>query len=106
LIAYVSRLSGIRDLEQWIEVGVPVGCSVDYTLLQGKTGPKAGHLVVLIGFTETGDPVFNDPGWSKQVRQTYKRADFERAWVSSNRTVYLVYPKVMKTPAGGGAWLH
>lgn len=104
--AYVSRFSGLSDLERWIAAGLPVGCSVDYTLLQGKTGPKAGHLVVLIGFTAEGDPVFNDPGWSKLVRQTYKRADFERAWASSNRTVYLVYPTGTRTPPGPGAWLR
>ncbi|MFI5387618.1 MAG: C39 family peptidase [Fimbriimonadales bacterium] len=103
--AYVSRFSGISDLERWIVQGIPVACSVDYTLLQGKTGPKAGHFVVLIGFTAQGDPMFNDPGWSKQVRQTYKRADFEKAWASSNRTVYLVYPAGKLTPPGPGAWL-
>jgi hypothetical protein len=105
-VAYVSRFAGISDLERWVEAGIPVGCSVDYTLLQGKTGPKAGHLVVLLGFTADGDPVFNDPGWSKLVRQTYKRADFERAWASSHRTVYLVYPSGVPTPRGPGAWLH
>jgi hypothetical protein len=103
--AYVSRLSGISDLEKWIVAGIPVACSVDYTLLQGKTGPKSGHLVVLLGFTAEGDPIFNDPGWSKEVRQTYKRSDFEKAWASSNRTVYLLYPAGTKTPAGPGAWL-
>lgn len=105
-VAYVSRFSGLSDLEKWILAGIPVACSVDYTLLQGKTGPKSGHLVVLIGFTGDGDPIFNDPGWSKEVRQTYKRADFERAWTSSNRTVYLVYPEGTKTPSDPGAWLH
>lgn len=103
--AYISRFRGISDLEHWIEAGIPVGCSVDYTLLQGKAGPKAGHLVVLIGFTPEGDPVFNDPGWSKEVRQTYKRADFERAWASSCRTVYLVYPGGTPVPAVPGPWI-
>jgi hypothetical protein len=104
--AYVSRLSGLSDLEKWILAGIPVACSVDYTLLQGKTGPKSGHLVVLLGFTSDGDPIFNDPGWSKEVRQTYKRSDFEKAWGSSNRTVYLVYPHGTRTPTGPGAWLR
>jgi hypothetical protein len=105
-VAYVSRLSGISDLENWILAGIPIACSVDYTLLQGKTGPKSGHLVVLLGFTADGDPIFNDPGWSKEIRQIYKRSDFGRAWASSKRTVYFVYPKGTKTPDGPGAWLR
>ncbi len=106
LTAYVSRFSGLSDLERWIAAGIPVACSVDLTLLEGKSGAKAGHLVVLLGFTADGDPVFNDPAWSKQVRHTYKRSDFEKAWASSNRTVYLVYPAGAKTPSGDGAWIR
>jgi len=106
LVAYVSRFSGISDLERWIAQGSPVACSVDYTIVQGKTGPKAGHLMLLIGFTADGDPVFNDPGWSTQVRQTYKRADFDKAWASSDRTVYLVYPAGTSAPPGPGPWLR
>lgn len=105
LTAYVSRFRGLSDLERWIAAGVPVACSVDYTILQGKTGPKAGHLVVLIGFTERGDPIFNDPGWTRDVRQVYHRADFARAWASSLRTVYLVYPPEHPTPSDSGPWL-
>lgn len=104
-VSYVSRFRGISDLERWIAAGVPVACSVDYTLLQGKTGPKAGHLVVLIGFTDQGDPIFNDPGWSQDVRQVYRRSAFDRAWASSLRTVYLVYPRGYRTPPGAGPWL-
>lgn len=105
LTAYVSRFRGVSDLERWIAAGIPVACSVDYTLLQGKTGPKSGHLVVLIGFTNEGEPVFNDPGWSREVRQIYRRGDFERAWAASNRTVYLVYPAGTKTPPIPGPWI-
>ncbi|HTQ10511.1 MAG TPA: C39 family peptidase [Fimbriimonadaceae bacterium] len=106
LVGYLSRFSGISDLERWIAEAIPVGCSVDYTIVQGKTGPKAGHLMLLIGFTADGDPVFNDPGWSTQVRQTYRRGDFERAWASSGRTVYLVYPVGWRVPTVPGPWLH
>lgn len=90
--AVVARLPGIRDLEDLIEQGFPVICSVKYTLLQGKApGTEDGHLVVLVGFTETGDPVFNDPG-RNVVRRIYRREDFEKAWRVSQRTVYLIWP--------------
>lgn len=91
--AYVARFRGIESLERWIEAGIPIAVSVSYDLLKGRgqKGRNDGHIVVLVGFTEDGDPVFNDPG-RNVVRLTYKRADFEAAWGSSANTVYVVYP--------------
>ena len=105
--AYVTRISSIGDLEGWIAAGIPVICSVSYHLLEGKpaNGPD-GHLVVLVGFTASGDPVFNDPGRSEAVRQVCKRADFLAAWGNSRHTVYLVYPEGSAVPASRfGQWL-
>lgn len=100
LRAYVSRLASMDDLAAWLEKKVPVACSVAFSILNGKPlDPKeAGHLVVLVGFTAEGDPVFNDPARRAEVRRTYKRADFEAAWKHSKRTVYLVYPENWPTP--------
>ena len=97
--AFVARLWHIGHLEQLVGSGFPVACSVSYDLLKGKgaKGVNDGHLVVIVGFTPDGDPVFNDPG-RKEVRQTYKRADFEAAWASSGRTVYVVHPALMSLP--------
>ncbi|MFQ3588247.1 MAG: C39 family peptidase [Fimbriimonadaceae bacterium] len=90
---YVARFRSVSSLERWIEAGVPLAVSVSYDLLKGRgqRGRNDGHIVVLVGFTEDGDPVFNDPG-RNIVRLTYKRADFEAAWASSANTVYVVYP--------------
>lgn len=104
--AYVARLWNLRQAEEWINAKVPVVCSVSYSLLKGKDKkePNDGHLVVLVGFTESGDPVFNDPG-RNVVRMTYDRQAFERAWVSSGRTCYLIYPKTWTVPENSqGAW--
>ena len=105
LTGAVTRLRGIADAERFILRGIPVVCSVRYALLKGQ--PKAergdGHLVVLVGFTPEGDPIFNDPG-RNIVRLTYKRDDFRRAWEGSGRTVYLVYPRYWATPAENGPW--
>jgi len=105
--AYVSRFRDLRDLEDWIAQGVPVACSVSYGMLKGKDkrDPDDGHLVLLVGFTSTGDPVFNDPG-RNVVRMTYHRADLERAWKVSRNTVYLIYPEGWKVPSGDGPWDH
>ena len=105
--AYVSRFRDVRDLEDWLDHGVPVACSVAYGLLKGKPqrDPDDGHLVLLVGFTKDGDLIFNDPG-RNIVRMTYKRADFERAWAISHRTVYLIHPVGWKVPGGDGPWDH
>ncbi len=101
LEGYVSRFNSLRDLEIWIEAGFPVVCSVSFDLVRGKAKSKedSGHLIVLVGFTDQGDPVFNDPARKTQVRYTYPRADFERGWTDSGRTVYLMCQEGAKTPA-------
>jgi hypothetical protein len=90
--AYVTRLSDISELEDWIAKGLPVGLSVDYDRLRDKGPGPNGHLVVLIGFTQDGDAIINDPGTSKHVRKTFSRKNLINAWACSHNTVYLVYP--------------
>jgi hypothetical protein len=105
---YVARFTSIADLERWTEVGVPVVCSVSLNLLRGMP-PKGdtGHLVILVGFTADGDPIFNDPAKRDEVRRIFRRADFERAWLNSRRTVYLIHPENVRIPKGGnGLWLE
>ena len=99
--AYVSRFGSIREIEDWIAARIPVVTSVSSALLKGRPKKESndGHLVVVVGFTREGDPVFNDPGRSLEIRQTYKREHFEAAWKSSGNTVYLIYPESMKPPA-------
>jgi hypothetical protein len=105
--AYVTRMTGIEDAERWIAKGLPVICSVAYSITQGKplSPTEAGHLMVLVGFTADGDPVFNDPAHKAQVRKTFKRADFEKGWAYSRNTVYLVYPIGTAVPEDpNGVW--
>lgn len=96
---YVARLGSVREIEEWIAADVPIVTSVSYAMLKGKPekAPNDGHLVIVVGFDKEGNPVFNDPGRS-DVRQTYKREDFERAWASSGNTVYIVHPIKQETP--------
>ncbi len=102
--AYVSRFSGISELEDWIVAGLPVIISAPYNLLApDRNATGNGHLVVCIGFTENGDVVINDPATNLQkgqhVRHIYKRSDVERAWSTSHHTVYLVYAEGTPLPA-------
>ena len=106
--SYVSRFGSIADLERWIIADLPVVCSVSFDLIRGLplSPTESGHLVVLVGFTPEGDPVFNDPARKDQVRFVYKRADFEKGWLYSKRTVYVVHPIGAKVPKpSNGLWL-
>ena len=98
LRAYVSRLSDVSELEDWIGRGIPVGLSLDYDRLRAKGPGPNGHLVVCVGFTKEGDPVINDPGTSQHVRKVFPRTNLINAWACSHNTVYLVYPEGTSLP--------
>jgi hypothetical protein len=98
LRAYVARFSDVSEIEDWIAAGIPVGLSVCYNRLRGKAGGPSGHLVVCVGFTETGDVVINDPGTRQNVRKTFPRTNLVNAWAYSHNTVYLVYPETAAVP--------
>lgn len=101
--AYVTRFDSIRQLEQMIARGIPVIVSVDYNRLnRRKTEVPMGHLMVVRGFTRSGNVIFNDP-WARldkgqKVRKIFKREDFEKSWLGnkgSHGTVYLITPEEM-----------
>jgi len=108
--AYVARLDDLREIEDWVAAGIPVIASVSCDLLNGSpTDQGNGHLIVVVGFTKTGEVVVNDP-WpnakkENSIRKTFSRENFTRAWASSHRTVYLVHPLSVKPPANSfGHW--
>jgi len=96
--AYTVRLSDVRELEDWIARGIPVGLSVCYNRLRGKSGEPSGHLIVCVGFTKNGDVIVNDPGTKENVKKTFPRADLMDAWAYKNNAAYLIYPKNVKLP--------
>src|SRR5262249_41412714 len=82
---YVTRLSDIRELEDWVAAGIPPIVSVSYDLLLGtKRENDPGHLMVCDGFTKDGDIVLNDPAHHPErgevARRVFPRANFLRAW--------------------------
>ena len=98
LRAYVTRLTDLAELEDWLAEGLPVGLSVCLNRLRGRQGPPSGHLVVCVGFTREGDPVINDPGTRQSVRKVVPRKNVISAWACSKNTVYLIYPENTKPP--------
>jgi hypothetical protein len=103
---YVSRLTDVSELEDWIAAGIPIATSVSYNRLKGKGIAGSGHLIVCVGFADDGDIIVNDPGTHlSNVRRTFSRAIFREAWADSGNTVYIVYPEnVAIPPARFGHW--
>lgn len=108
--AYVTRLEDISELEDWIAAGIPVIISVSSYLASDRTsGPDSGHLIVCVGFTDTGDVVVNDPGVSVRrnvrARRVFAREKVISAWKKSKFAVYLIYPETARIPANRlGHW--
>lgn len=99
--ACVARLNSLREVEEWIAAGSPVITSVDANQLHtpARTGGPSGHLVVVRGFTASGDVELLDPGVAhERAARVIPRDTFDRAWSHSGRTAYLLWPA-----KGGGA---
>lgn len=107
--AFVTRFADVREIEDWIAAGVPVAASVSFDLLNGKPKDQGnGHLIVVVGFTETGDIVVNDP-WpaprkENSIRKVFPRENLIRAWRRSRHAVYLIYPE--RHPVPENRWGH
>jgi hypothetical protein len=108
--SYVTRLDDLSEVEDWIAAGIPVILSARWDwLLPGRPPDNDGHLIVCIGFTETGDVVINDPATrlekQESVRRIYKRDDVIHSWTKSHNAVYLIYPESAQIPANRfGQW--
>jgi hypothetical protein len=55
--------------------------------LDGAGYGTAGHIMVIVGFTEDGDVIANDPASSSndEVRNVYKRDQFANIWLRTKR---------------------
>ncbi|MDP3893179.1 C39 family peptidase [Nocardioides sp.] len=110
--AFVTRLRNLREAEDFIAAGIPLVVSISFGSGQLTGAPisaTAGHLLVIVGFTASGDVVVNDPAASTNtgVRRTYKRGQFENAWLpKSGGLTYVIADKAHPLPAraGRGNW--
>lgn len=102
--AFVTRLRSLAEAEAFIARGIPVVVSVAFKQEQipGSGYDTNGHLLVIIGFTETGQVLVNDPysADNAAVRREYDRAGFETAWLTkSGGACYIVHPPGVDLPA-------
>jgi hypothetical protein len=109
--AFVTRLRNLNDAGRFIEAGIPVIATIKFGRGQLDGAPissTAGHLVVIIGFTQAGDVIVNDPAAPRNrgVRRTYDRGQFEDAWIGQKKgTAYVIADSAHPLPmAGRGPW--
>ena len=94
--AFVTRLRNLREAGSFIEAGIPLVASISFGSGQLDGAPISasnGHLLVIVGFTNDGDVVVNDPAARTKagVRRTYDRGQFEDAWIpTSGGVVYVI----------------
>ncbi|MCI4064956.1 C39 family peptidase [Micromonospora sp. R77] len=101
--AFVTRLRGLAEAEQFVAAGVPLVVSAAFRRgeVPGLDYDTRGHLLVLVGFTATGDPVLNDPYApdDEGVRRTVDRDRFEAAWQGgSGGITYVIRPPSVPLP--------
>jgi hypothetical protein len=104
LDAYVTRLPSLRAAERYIRAGIPLVASIAFgpgELDGAPIGSTNGHLMVIRGFTGSGDVIVNDPAAASRrgVRRVYDRGQFEDAWIpSTGGVVYVMRAKETPLP--------
>jgi hypothetical protein len=106
LDGFVTRLRSLTEAEKFISAGIPLAVSLSFKKNQipGLDYATGGHLMDIVGFTSSGDPVLNDPVATTDagVRKVAGRNQFEAAWLtSSGGTVYVIHPAGVALPAEG-----
>lgn len=96
---YVARFTSLARAEEYVAAGLPVIMSIAWQkgqLTGSGVDSTNGHLLVLVGFDASGNPIINDPASpaNETVQRTYLRSEFEPLWLqASGGTVYLIYPE-------------
>ena len=87
--AAVTRLETLTDAERFVAAGIPLITSQSFleSELDGAGYGTAGHLMTVIGFTENGDVIANDPASpdNPSVRHVYNRRQWENIWLRTKR---------------------
>jgi len=106
LEGFVTRLRSLTEAEQFIKAGIPLVVSMSFKKgeLDGAGYGTNGHLMVIVGFDDSGDVVVNDPAShlipsNDEVRFTYDRGQFENAWIPhSGGVAYVIHPPTVPLP--------
>lgn len=110
LDAFVTRLHSLREAEAFIKAGIPLVASIAFNkggLDGAPISSTPGHLLVIRGFTSSGNVIANDPAAANNstVRRVYRRSQFEKAWLrGSGGVVYVIRPTSRTLPPDTPRW--
>jgi peptidase C39-like protein len=101
LEGFITRLRDLHEAELFIQAGIPLIASINGELPGFLFTSTNGHLLVIRGFAANGDVITNDPAVraDAQARKVYPRDAFERVWLNSFGTVYVIHPPGVRLPA-------
>ncbi|WP_141004114.1 C39 family peptidase [Nocardioides humi] len=109
--AFVTRLRDLTDAELLVRAGIPPVVSIAFArgeLTGAPISSSNGHLLVIVGFTATGDVIVNDPAaaGAAGVRRVYPRAQLEKIWLrASGGMAYVIHDAAHPLPPSpGGNW--
>ena len=102
--SFVTRLRSLNEAEKFIAAGIPLVGSASFKKneIPGMGYGTGGHLMVIVGFTNDGRLVLNDPfaPTNAGVRKIVGRAEWEAAWLNTSRgVVYVIHPSSVALPA-------
>lgn len=95
---YVERFGDWNAVKRYIAAGQPVIASIRINKGEMSHKPQRqsnGHLIVIVGFTENGDVLINDPVGETVEEGTaaYKREDMEKIWLGRGGVAYILQPR-------------
>ena len=109
LEGFVTRLRSLAEAEQFVAAGIPLVASVSFKKgeLKGAGYGTNGHLLVIRGFTASGDVVVNDPashliGRRPGARRLRPRTVRERLGTPQRRHRLRHPPRRCRAPGGSG----
>lgn len=95
LRAFVAYLRDLAHARLFLAEGVPLALSLSWYEGELRDAPlpvSDGHIVVLRGFDDRGDPIVNDPA-QPTIRVTYPRSQFQQLWLTHGDGIaYVVAP--------------
>jgi len=104
--SWLQRFRNWEQVKEMISAGQPIVASIrwekgtfDNSPIFRKTGTD-GHLIVIRGFTRSGDVIVNDPGnREKGNRVIYPAHGLAHAWFGNGGVGYVIRPPAKPLPA-------